>query len=146
VALAGETIIAGKVPGERIDTEIATSSSSGINTTETVVMTLVFAAVAGRVYKITADFGFAVTDVTCIALATIREDSVSGTVVQSRRIKADSTTSPWSEHIEGEYAADATEDKTIVLTFDRTAGSGDISLAAGAVQASYLYADYVRES
>jgi hypothetical protein len=144
--LAGETVQAGKQPGERVGTAIVTSSSGAITTTETVVATVVFPAVAGRIYRIVADIGFAVSVVTDRNLCTIREDSVSGTVKNQRNIGAPTTTSPWSYHIEAEYTADATEDKTVVLTLQRSTGTGNIVLAAGASQPSYLYADYIRES
>jgi hypothetical protein len=141
---AGETIIAGKVPGERINTEIATAVSAAITTTETEIMTVVAPVVINRIYKVTADFGFAVSVATDAFICVIREDTVTGTIVETRRIAAPTTATLWSKHSEAEYTADATEDKTFVLSLQRTTGTGNIILSASGTSPSYLYVDYIR--
>jgi len=143
MVLAGETIIAGKVPGERIAGTKVTASSGAITTTETVVITVVAPTVVGRRYKIVADFGFAVSVVTDSFLARIREDTVAGVELQGRRIAAPNTVSPWTGHFETEYTADATEDKTLVLTLVRTAGTGTITMAASGTSPAFLHVDYL---
>jgi hypothetical protein len=137
------TIRGGAVPHRRAQ-DVDTASSGNINTTETIIQTLTAAVVSGQTYKLTADFGYAVSDVTWIGLARIREDNAAGTVLQARRINAPTTASPWSYHMEAEFTASSTGNKTIVLTLQRTGGAGNITLAAGATQPSYFYMDYVR--
>ena len=143
MALAGDTIIAGKIPGERVGGTKATASSAAITTTETVVITAVAPVVVGRRYKVVADFGFAVSVVTDSFLARIREDTVAGVEIQGRRVHAPSTVSPHNGHFETEYTADATEDKTFVLTLVRTAGTGTITMAASATSPAFLHVDYI---
>jgi hypothetical protein len=144
VVAAGETIIAGKVPGERIDTELVTSSSAAITTTETVVMTIVAPVVAGRTYQVEADFGFTQSGAADTFFDRIREDSVSGTALQLRRIFGGSTGSVLSRRTYVEYTADATEDKTFVVTLQRGSGTGNIILAATAANPAYLWVNYLR--
>jgi hypothetical protein len=146
MVLAGETIIAGKVPGERIATAKATSSSGAIGTTETVVQTIVAPVVAGRIYKITWD-GRVQSTVNADDIAyKIREDSVSGTVLQDVAADIAISTRTWRAHFETEYEADTTEDKTFVVTLDRLAGSGDITMFATSTQPCFLYCDYIRDA
>jgi hypothetical protein len=141
---AGETIIAGKVPGERIATTIVTANSATITTTETTVMTVVAAVVAGRIYRITADIAFTLSVANDTFFTRIREDSVTGNQLQNRRSSKDSTSALMTHHLEVEYTADVTEDKTIELTFVRSTGTGNISLSAAAASPAYLYVDYIR--
>jgi hypothetical protein len=144
--LAGQTIVAGKVPGERIATAKATSSSGSIGTTETVVQTIVAPVVAGRIYKITWD-GRAESSVNGDDLAyKIREDSVSGTTLQDVAADVAIATRTWRAHIEAEYTADVTEDKTFVATLDRIAGSGNVTMFATSTQPCFLYCDYIRDA
>jgi hypothetical protein len=144
--LAGETIVAGKVPGERIQTAKATSSSGTITTTETVVQTIVAPVVAGRIYKITWDGRIHSTANGDDVAAKIREDSVSGTVLQDVLTDIAISTRSYRTHFEGEYTADATEDKTFVATLDRDAGSGNITMFATSTQPCFLYCDYIRDA
>jgi len=143
--LAGETIIAGKIPGERINTDIEVSSSGDITTTETAVMTVVAAVVTGRIYRIKWVFNVDSSVAADTVLLRIREDSVSGTVLQTGRYRANSNVNyPVTQ--EAEYTADATEDKTIVASLQRESGSGNVQLIAAATQPSYLYVDYIRDA
>jgi hypothetical protein len=75
----------------------------------------------------------------------IREDSVSGNVLDWRRYRAHATTN-FPYRTEVEYEADATEDKTFVLTLDRESGSGVSRRDASATSPSYFYVDYIREA
>jgi hypothetical protein len=128
----------------RIATASVSTNSLGIASTETVMITVVAATVNGRVYKVTADVGFQVSIVADAHAARIREDSVSGNELQARRYTAPQTTPQlWPLHIEGEYTADATENKTFVLTFQRTTGSGTSTLTATTDYRSRLYVDYL---
>jgi hypothetical protein len=144
--LAGETIVAGKVPGERIQTAKATSSSGTITTTETVVQTIVAPVVAGRIYRITWDGRVQSTANADDVVAKIREDSVSGTVLQDADVDIHIGTRSYRWHFETEYTADATEDKTFVVTLDRDAGTGNITMFATSTQPCFLYCDYIRDA
>jgi hypothetical protein len=140
--LAGETIIAGKVPGERIETQVRTSDSSGVTTTETAVDTVTAAVVAGRVYRIRY-----VMRVNSDAYrVTIREDSASGTQLMLVNLDIPILFREPQTVLEAEYTADATEDKTFVGTIDRIAGSGTLIAVASAVSPTYLYVDYIRDA
>jgi hypothetical protein len=75
----------------------------------------------------------------------IREDSVSGAILDWRRYRAHTTTN-WPYRTEVEYEADATEDKTFVLTLDRESGTGTSRRDASATSPSYFYVDYIREA
>jgi hypothetical protein len=141
---AGETIIAGRVSGERIATAIETSNSAGITTTETVVMTVVAPVVIGRIYKVVLAGGIRSSVAADTANGRIREDSLTGTQLTVRRVNiaAGATVLHWP--LEVEYTADATEDKTFVATMHRASGSGTILLSAGSDFPSYLYVDFTR--
>lgn len=142
--LAGETIIAGKVPGERVATAIVTADSSTWTTTEVVVMTVVAPLVSGRTYRVSFDGGIRSPNNAESSNGRIREDSVSGTQLTVRRadIEYGATVMPW--RLEAEYTAVATGDKTFVVTGVRASGAGAHFLTAGAQFPSYLYVDYLR--
>jgi hypothetical protein len=144
--LAGETIIAGKVPGERIATDIVTSNSGGIGSTETVIQTVTAALVSGRTYRVTSDFGYQVSTVGAGDdwSIKIREDNLTGTQIQARRAHANNTASSMPFHIEVEYTAVSTGNKTFVVTADLSGGAGLINLIALADQPAYFYVDYIR--
>jgi hypothetical protein len=146
MVLAGETIIAGKVPGERIETTRRVSSSAGVTTTETVVDTVVAAVVAGRIYKVTWDGRLSSTAAADDARIKIREDSVSGTELMDVVLDLALTGRTPRTHLEVEYTADATEDKTLVFTLARFAGTGTLTAIAAANAPTYLYVDYIEDA
>ena len=141
---AGETIIAGRVPGERIATTISTSDSGTITTTETAVMTVVAAVVIGRIYRVSAFYrpnsSVAGDDIA----VRIREDSTTGTQLQGLTYDLTIPTREPAYTMEAEYTADATENKTLMLTFIRTGGTGNVTNVAASTAPSYLYVDYIR--
>jgi hypothetical protein len=144
MALAGETIIAAKVPGERIATAIETANSGNVTTTETVIMTVVAPVVISRIYRVTF-WGLIDTSVANDRVRVrIREDSVTGNTLQiSSNVLTDAVIAEASP-TEAEYTADATEDKTFVATLLRVSGSGNEILAAASTNPAYLYVDYIR--
>jgi hypothetical protein len=144
--LAGETIIAGKVPGERIETQVRTSDSSGVTTTETAVDTVTAAVVAGRVYRIRYVMRVNSDAANDDYRVTIREDSASGTQLMLVNLDIPILFREPQTVLEAEYTADATEDKTFVGTIDRIAGSGTLIAVASAVSPTYLYVDYIRDA
>lgn len=144
-ALAGETIIAGKVPGERIATDTETADSATFTTTETVVMTVVAPLVIGRTYRVTmygkANSSVGTDDITW----RIREDNVTGSEMQSDRVEvAGSATTGRKISMEVEHTASATADKTFVVTGVRSTGTGNHFLEANSARPVYLYVDYIR--
>lgn len=142
--LAGETIIPGKLPGERIATEIVTSSSATITTTETVIATVVAALVTGRTYRLRFAGAINNSQIASTGLIRLREDSVSGTQLQVVREHAHTAAQNYPLIVEVEYTAVATGNKTFVATLVRGTGTGDHSLTASASQPTYLYTDYIR--
>ncbi|MGH3735859.1 MAG: hypothetical protein ACRDT6_09600 [Micromonosporaceae bacterium] len=141
--LAGETIIAGKIPGERIATDIRTANSAGVTTTETSVQSVVAPVVQGRIYRVRWHGDLASTVAADEFLVRIREDTVAGTALDFRRYRAHTTANfPYST--ETEYTADATENKTFHLTLIRSAGTGTGRLNAAASAPAFLYVDYIR--
>ena len=142
--LAGEIIVAGQIPGERIATAIATSDSATITTTETVVMTVVAPVVVGRTYRVTFDAAFDPDALDDTHVARIREDSVTGAPIQVRRMVVALGNNLQPINSETEYTAVATEDKTFVLTFVRSSGTGGIIMNASAGGPTFLYVDYIR--
>jgi hypothetical protein len=143
--LAGATVTAGKLPGEQVGYDIETSNSSGITTTETTVQTVVAPVVAGRVYLIKWFADVKSTVAGDQLFVKIREDNASGTVLDFRRYRANANVN-FPYRTEAEYTADATEDKTFVVTLVRESGTGTVSMAAAATSPAYLRAEYLRDA
>lgn len=142
-ALAGETIVAGKVPGERIQTAIRVADSA-IVTSEAVIDTVIAAVVIGRTYKVVWNGRPKSTVASDDYLARIREDGVAGTILQEVAGDLPIVGRESRVYLEGEYTADATEDKTFVVTLQRLSGTGDVHGDATSTAPTYLYADYNR--
>jgi hypothetical protein len=145
VVLAGETIIAGKVPGERVGTNVVTASSSAV-VSETVVQTVVAPVVQGRIYKVTWDFRINSTVAGDDTQPRLREDNISGAEIQTAAFDLPVVSRAPRFHFEAEYEADATEDKTFVGTLNRVSGSGNVTLLAATNQPALLYVDYIRDA
>lgn len=144
---AGESVIAGRMPGERIATQIDTADTATFTTTETIVSTVTAALISGRTYKVSFR-GTMQSDVAADLInARIREDNATGTQLQLRRESSTSATagSGPSFDMEAEYTAVANGNKTFVATGVRAAGAtGNITAEGAATQPRYLYVDYVR--
>ena len=143
--LAGETIIAGKVPGERIATNIVTADSATFTTTETTVQSVTAALVTGRTYRVRAA-GKANSSVTSdFTIWRIREDNSTGNQLQSDRVNIDGSGVEGAKvEMEAEFTAGSTGNKTFVLTGVRSSGTGNCFLEAAAARPSYLYVEYIR--
>lgn len=139
---AGQRLIAGRIPGERIGTTTRTSSSAGITTVETVVDTITVPLVAGREYKVVWYGDIQSTVAADRAFTRIRENGLGGVPVEFAR-KHFPTANNYPEYLEGEYTAVATGDKTFVFTLIKEAGSGTISSPADAAGEAFLYVEYV---
>jgi hypothetical protein len=143
---AGESVIAGRMPGERIATQIDTADTSTFTTTETVVSTVTAALVNGRIYRVRF-VGTMQSDVTDDTInSRLREDNVSGTQLQLRRAQSPTSSagSGVGMDVEAEYTAVATGNKTFVATGTRSTGTGNITCEGSATQPRYLYVDYIR--
>lgn len=143
---AGQSAIAGKMPGERIATDIDVSDSATFTTTETTVQSVTADLVSGRIYGIHF-YGHANSSVgTDHVVFRIREDNSTGTELQSDVVGVDgSTTLGTKSELYAEYTAVATGSKTFVVAGIRTAAStGNCFLEAGSNRPSYLYVDYIR--
>lgn len=143
---AGQQLVAGRIPGERIATASRTSASSAIGGTETQIDSITAALVSGRTYRVTWDVSYTVsaTASTDHFFARIREDNTSGTQLQGCRLSATTTAQSYRQHVECEYTAVATGNKTFSLTFIRTAGAGTVTSHAAATNPTYAYVDYIR--
>lgn len=134
----------GRIPGERIATDIETSNSSSFTTTEVELQTVTASVVDGRTYRVrwvaAFDSGGADNEIK----AAIREDDVSGTELQVRHITIPVTNRHIGVIVEAEYTADATEDKTFSFTGQRTTGGNSCLLHADATRPVYAYVDYIR--
>lgn len=144
MVLAGETIIAGRVPGERIATDIATTDSAGITNIETVVQSVTAAVVTGRIYKVTVETEGASTEANHRLFWKIREDDVAGNALMFQRQFVPTAANYPARISSVEYTADATEDKTFVVTLVREVSPGTVHRDASPTSPSYLYVDYVR--
>ncbi|HEX6682425.1 MAG TPA: hypothetical protein VF062_06495 [Candidatus Limnocylindrales bacterium] len=141
---AGQLLIAGRIPGERIQTTVITADSATFTTTEIVVATGTAAPlVAGRIYMVVFDAGFQTT-VDGILRVMIREDNLAGTSIQIRDFFIDNTGTASAARVEVEFEAQATGNKVFVATGDMLSGGGTANLNASGTLPSYLYVDYVR--
>lgn len=144
---AGESVIAGRMPGERIATQIDTADTATFTTTETTVSSVTAALVTGRTYRVSFR-GTMQSDVAGDLInARIREDNSTGNQLQLRREQSTTATagSGPSFDQEAEYTAVATGNKTFVATGVRAAGgTGNITCEGAVTQPRYLYVDYIR--
>lgn len=138
---AGERIVADKLStyaGEPVIREI---NSPGFTTTEVVIDTLVVPLVNGRRYKIVWKGGFFSSGTTDLVRAQLREDSVSGTLMQVAQTAPSVINQKFDAPMEAFYTAVATSNKTFVATGDRIAGAGTITANAGAGFPTLFYAE-----
>ncbi len=142
MSAAGQQLVAGRVPGERIATAIRTTSTGTFTSTETQSDTVTAALINGRTYKI-AWWGLPTSSVAGdAALIRVREDNLTGTLLQAGRVHIGAATG-FAAYFEVHYTAAATGDKTFIVSGQRSSGTGNISLAAASTQPSHLYVDYI---
>jgi hypothetical protein len=124
-----------------------TSTSSGIVGTEAVIDTVVVPVVAGRTYAVVWDSCWQASAVSGQIRCRIREDNLTGNQLQLRQLHAPLVaTQSEGQRVMAEYTADATEDKTFVLTAVRQSGTATWTSVAGSDNPSYFYADYIEDS
>lgn len=147
--LAGESIIAGQVPGERIATDIVTADSSTFTTTETSVQSVTAALVSGRIYRVRWCVHWGSSVEGDRVQIRIREDSgTSGTILQE--FTGESTAAHGGSSLgeydtpEAEYTAVSTGNKTFSGTMVRSSGTGNVQLEGASTRPNYMYVDYIR--
>jgi hypothetical protein len=149
--IGGDPVVLGRLaiapaPRIRIKTSIATSNSAPWDDTPEVVVQTLSAVplVAGRTYRLTW-FGDLIGSVAASEhFMRIREDSLSGTVLDVRRYRAH-TTANFPYRTEVEYPAVATGNKTFVFTGVRSVGTGLGTVDADTDHPAYFYVDYIRD-
>lgn len=143
MSFAGQQLLAGRIPGEEIEAEV-TQADSGTFTDETVVMTMVFSAVADRTYRTWFDGAFTGTAGDRV-LVRIREDDLTGNELQQRNVDImDGSGLGWGRSVSGRYTALSTVSKTVVVTAQLSSGTGPIALEAGSARPAVLKANYIR--
>lgn len=143
--LAGQVARVGRRPYERIATDRLEADSSTFTTTETLVQSVTASLVSGRTYRIRWVGCFNSTVADDVVLGQIREDSVSGTVLQTGRVSIPlaSSSTGWHCYLEAYYTAGSTGSKTFVATGDRVAGTGTCHREASAARPTILYVQYI---
>lgn len=143
---AGDTITVPTVPGSRIATEIITADSAGSSGARIEIAAIDAPVVAGRTYKValnSACSGDAASADQRGQFDTV-EDTDAGNVLQRAIVAVlSNSTNGYRFHSEAEYTADVTETKTFVIALDRF-GSGEVFMAAGATNPTFLYVEYIR--
>lgn len=141
--LAGQVAYAGRVPGERIGTDIDTANS-GTFVAETLVQSLTVDLIAGRTYQVRVHTRFNSSVLGDTVVARLREDSVAGNELTSGVDTVTSSTLGTPYTIEAEYTPASNETKTFVVTGLRSPGTGNIARVAASNRPSYLMVSYVR--
>lgn len=141
---AGFQLTAGRIPGERIITTTSTSDSSTYTTTETTLDTVTAPLVDGRTYCVRWSGGLVTTVAADISLIRMREDDSTGTLLVERNFYLASTSSGgFGTELEATFTAEATEDKTFVITGTRNGGTGTHHADGTATRPRYLYVQYI---
>lgn len=130
----------------RVATTPVTAPSAALTTVETVVATVAGSLISGKTYKVTYAGAFTASAVSTADhfFARLREDSLTGTQMQGRRLGANSVASGYPYAIEAEYTAGSTASKTFVVTLVRSGTAGSVTNYAAGDQPGYFYIDYVR--
>lgn len=125
-------------PEVKIAGDKQTAGSATFTTTETEVIWATGALLDGATYAIRLDLKIASTVAGDDVTVQIREDSATGTVLQSLRDDILSTSFPRNFPLYAEYTASATGSKQFVGTAVRSSGTGNISRSASSTSPSYL--------
>lgn len=142
---AGQELVAGRYPGERIATSPYDSDSTGFTTTETEVASVTAALVTGRTYRVRLHIRIGTSAANDIVNMRIRQDTTGGAEMTVDPLTLTSAGVAGNLFdVEVEHTASATGNKTFVATAQRTSGSGTIRREAAANRPTYLYVDYIR--
>jgi len=141
---AGQQLVAGRIPGERIATTTVTSPSGDTTGgTELLVMSVTAPLVSGRTYRVRTVGAVAGTG-NERAQVHIREDSISGNLIQNQNVQILTSSSFGYPFIfECQFTAADTGNKTFVVTIERNQGTGPIHLECAPERPAYVYVDYI---
>ena len=140
--LAGNTIRA--TDGyRRVSSTAATSTSSSFTTTETITDTITVSVVSGRTYAVRIDVAWQSSAAADVVNWNVREDNVTGTIMQGGYIATPGVSKPLRVSGYDEWTAGATGSKTFVVTGKRDSGSGNVSRYASALASSWIIVDQV---
>jgi hypothetical protein len=142
---AGFQLGAGRIPGERIATTTTTSDSSTFTATETQLDSVTAALVDGRTYQVKWDGAIGGTVDDSVVLIRIREDDTSGTIIQERNYRVDTTlTTGVGTAAEAEFTASTTANKTFVATGLRNGtGTATFHAEGASTRPRLLYVNYI---
>lgn len=140
---AGQQLVAGRIPGERIATSIETSDSADFTGTAIEIQSVTAALVAGRVYRVRTVQGYAATSDDNGVQVQLLEDSTSGTEF-ARAGGVLLSIGTYTIVAEGEFTAASTANKTFVAVASRAQGTGNCRLEAAAGRPAFMYVDYIR--
>jgi hypothetical protein len=121
---AGERIVADKLSKYADEPEVRETNSSAY-TAETVLDTTTVPVVNGRRYRIIWDseISSSVNSTAETDRVRIREDNITGTVLQTRTITLPNAVAA-PAHVEARFTATSTGNKTFVVTGSRLGGTG----------------------
>lgn len=139
---AGQQLVAGRIPGEQIARQDATSDSATFTGTEVELQTVTAAVVSGRTYKIVYDWGCEIT-IDGSVRSQVRLDTVSGTIIGIRDTAVDASTTVNSCRVETFWTATSTTSQTFSGTGRVTGGGGTANRNADATFPSFMYVEYV---
>jgi hypothetical protein len=142
---AGQLLVAQRIPGERIGVSTVVADS-GTFTAETVVMTITVPLVSGRTYSVFANPGLSSSVAADVIRASLREDSVTGTMLDSTIEDMNDATAPTTRKhaliLLSDYTALSTANKTFVVTGERATGTGNVRMPGASTRPSYLLVRY----
>lgn len=134
LALAIEATLAALLRDPLIEINELTTDSANFTTTETQIQTVTASLVEGAIYKIAWQPHFASSVNNDEMRGFIREDNISGTVIQSGYGLASSTGGNLGRTVVmyGKYEAVATGNKTFSFSASRVAGTGNCRVEGAA--------------
>lgn len=127
----------------RIATTIRTTNTSTF-TAETSINTVAASLENGKTYRVRWVTDVASSVINDVARFRLREDNVSGTVLQLVNQEVHRASTDFQAILEAEYTAVATGSKTFAATCQRVTGTGNLACNANGNEPHYLYVDYVR--
>lgn len=142
LAVAIDTAIGPLPLVRRVGSSSVTSTGSSF-TSETVTDTITVNLTSGKVYEIKASQMWSSSVVDDINMATIRENNISGTVLQQRSVQLPNTSRWFGTEMSVLYTAVATGSKTFVVTGQRVAGSGNITRGGATTTPSVMTVNQV---
>lgn len=120
----------------RIGTAVSVATSSGFTTTETVTDTISVTLLSGRTYEVVHDGIWSSTVAGDGAQLRVREDSLTGTMLNGQDIHLQGAGRVYMSHLRALYTAVSSGLKTFVVTGVRNVGTGTITRNAATTNPS----------